>query len=188
VPSLPGPIRGHTDRPCHYRAIRSSPDRSPADNHGQHLGGIDLHISWPPQARPPRDLALQQGSWAWPLPRRPWRLADEQVATEDGPHPPAEAEPTAPRCARGILTGHVTSVPFTAVLNGPERTITDNHEAASTCAIPRPRRSQQRPNWLWEEEVIAGVAVRQVAGVLSYFLSESDDVPLHNDLDRGAVW
>jgi hypothetical protein len=52
-----------------------------------------------------------------------------------------------------VLDGRATSVPFTAVLNGPERTTTDNHQAAPTCAAPHPRRWQQRPNWLWEQGV-----------------------------------
>ena len=39
-----------------------------------------------------------------------------------------------------ILAGRATSVPFTAVLNGPERITTDNHEAASTCTVPHRRR------------------------------------------------
>ena len=73
-------------------------------------------------------------------PRALRALAHEAVVTEDGPHPPVEAEPTVPRRARVILAGRATSVPFTAVLNGPERTATDNHEAAVTCAVPRPRR------------------------------------------------
>jgi hypothetical protein len=41
----------------------------------------------------------------------------------------------APLCARIILVGRATSVPFTAVLAGPERTTTDNAKAASTCAV-----------------------------------------------------
>jgi hypothetical protein len=94
-----------------------------------------------------------------PLPRALQALAHEAVVTEGGPHPPVEAEPTAPRRARVILAGRATSVPFTAVLNSPERTTTDNHEAASTCTIPCPRRSQQRPNWLWEQGVAGGFAV-----------------------------
>jgi hypothetical protein len=65
-----------------------------------------------------------------------------------------------PRCASVILTGCATNVPFTAVLNGLRRTTTDNHEAASTCAIPDPRRPPQRPNWLWEH----GVAPLSVLG------------------------
>jgi hypothetical protein len=47
------------------------------------------------------------------LPRALWTLAHEAVVIEDGPHPPVEAEPAAPRCARVILTGRATSVPFT---------------------------------------------------------------------------
>jgi hypothetical protein len=39
------------------------------------------------------------------LPRVLRALAHETVVTEDGPHPPVEAEPTAPRCARVILAG-----------------------------------------------------------------------------------
>jgi hypothetical protein len=45
-------------------------------------------------------------------------------------------EPTAQPDTGVILGGRATSVPFTAVLTGPERTTTDNHEASSTCAIP----------------------------------------------------
>ena len=52
----------------------------------------------------------------------------------------SRSSPTAPRCPRVVLTGRVTSVPFIAVLNGPDRTSTDNHEAASTCAVPDPRK------------------------------------------------
>jgi hypothetical protein len=40
--------------------------------------------------------------------------------------------PQAPSCV--ILAGHATSVPFTPVLTGPERTTTDNTTAALTCA------------------------------------------------------
>jgi hypothetical protein len=61
---------------------------------------------------------------------RPAALAHEAVVTEDRPHPPVKAEPTTPRYSRVILTDRATSVPFTAVLNGPERTTTDNAEAA----------------------------------------------------------
>jgi hypothetical protein len=75
------------------------------------------------------------------------------VVTEDGPHPTLKVEPTTQPDTRAILAGRATSVPFTAVMTGPPRTTTDNHEAASTSAVPRPRRSQQRPNWLWEQGV-----------------------------------
>jgi hypothetical protein len=39
-----------------------------------------------------------------------------------------------------VLTGRATSVPFTAVLTGPERTTTDNTKAAWSCAVPYLRR------------------------------------------------
>jgi hypothetical protein len=55
-----------------------------------------------------------------------------------------------------ILDSRVTSVPFTAILNGPEQTTTDNHEAASTCADPHPRRWQQRPDRLCKQGVGVG--------------------------------
>jgi hypothetical protein len=69
-------------------------------------------------------MNCRAASAAWP----PYRL------TRDGPHPPVKAELTAPRCARGILTGRATSVPFIAVTTGPERTATDNARAISTWA------------------------------------------------------
>jgi hypothetical protein len=52
-----------------------------------------------------------------------------------------------------VLNGRATSVPFTEVLNGPQRTTTDNAAARSTSAGPHPHRWQQRPNWLWEQGV-----------------------------------
>jgi hypothetical protein len=65
------------------------------------------------------------------LPRALRALAPhEAVVPEGGPHPPVEAEPTAPRYARVILVGRATSVPVTAVLNGPERTTTKHPRPA----------------------------------------------------------
>ena len=46
---------------CHKRAIHSSPERSRADNHGQHEGGLDLRRSLPSQVRNMADLALGAG-------------------------------------------------------------------------------------------------------------------------------
>jgi hypothetical protein len=57
--------RAHERRPrwsCHYRAIHSGPDRSPADTHGQCHGCLNLRPSFPPQVTALSDLALQQGS------------------------------------------------------------------------------------------------------------------------------
>jgi hypothetical protein len=110
------------------------------------------------------------------LPRALRTLAHEAVVTEDGPHPPVKAEPTALRCARVILTGRATSVPFTAVLNGPERTTTDNHEAASTCAVPDPRRRQQRPIWLCKQGVVGSSPIISTT-TANCLLSKGTDGP-----------
>jgi hypothetical protein len=59
VPSLPGLSLDRAHRPCHYRAIHSRPDRSPADTYGQRLDGLDLRIPLPSQVRSLPDLALQ---------------------------------------------------------------------------------------------------------------------------------
>jgi hypothetical protein len=55
---------------------------------------------------------------------------------EDDPHLTVEVEAKAPTLGQAILAGRATSVPFTAVLTGPERTTTDNATVASTCAVP----------------------------------------------------
>jgi hypothetical protein len=60
----------------------------------------------------------------------PWTV---QVASRGLADPDAD-------CPGGYLglalAGSRGRVPFTAVLTGPERTTRDNHEAASTCALP----------------------------------------------------
>ena len=48
-------------RPCHYRAIHSSPDRSSADTHGQHHSGLDLCHPLLAEVTTQADLALQAG-------------------------------------------------------------------------------------------------------------------------------
>jgi hypothetical protein len=48
-------------RPCHKRAIHSSPDRSRADNHGQHHDVLDLGRSRSSQVTAAPDLALGAG-------------------------------------------------------------------------------------------------------------------------------
>jgi hypothetical protein len=68
-------------------------------------------------------------------------LAHETVVTDDWALPCGQGgEPTAQPGYRVIQGGRATSVPFTAVLTGPQRTTTDNAEAASTCTashLPR---------------------------------------------------
>jgi hypothetical protein len=77
--------------------------------------------------------------------------------TEDGPHCLGEPEAVAARCEHVALGGRATSVPFTAVLTGPERTTTDNAKAVWTCTAHRLRRSCSRPNWLWEQGVAGSI-------------------------------
>jgi hypothetical protein len=50
-----------TSQPCHYRAIRSGPDRAPADNYGQRQCSLDLRHFPPSQITTPPELALQAG-------------------------------------------------------------------------------------------------------------------------------
>jgi hypothetical protein len=47
--------------PCHYRAIHSGLDRSPADNHGQRHSDLDLRRSPPSQVTDRPNPALQAG-------------------------------------------------------------------------------------------------------------------------------
>jgi hypothetical protein len=60
-----------------------------------------------------------------------------------------------------ILAGRATSVPFAAVMAGPERTTRNNPEAVSTCAVLSSRRSQSCPIWLWEHGVAAAPLMRR---------------------------
>ena len=63
------------------------------------------------------------------------RLANEAVITMDGPHPTVTLGANGTTRCRS-LNRRATSVPFTAVLAGPERTTTDSTLAPSTCAVP----------------------------------------------------
>jgi hypothetical protein len=54
-------VASHPRRPCHKRAIHSSPERSPADSHGQHQGGLDLRRFPSLQVITAPDLALGAG-------------------------------------------------------------------------------------------------------------------------------
>ena len=67
--------------------------------------------------------------------------------------PAVKLEPTAPGCtAEVVLAGRATSVPFTAVLTGPQRTPMDNTIGAKTCACsPSPQVAIRI--WLWEQGV-----------------------------------
>ena len=66
--------------------------------------------------------------------------ATSQFVTKEGPRPIVQAEPTASPSAMIPPSRRTTSVPFTRVTAGSQRTTTDNTEAASTCPAPHPRR------------------------------------------------
>jgi hypothetical protein len=55
------PCERRPRRPCHYCAIHSSHDRSPADTHGRCHGCLNLRPSFPPQVTALPELALQAG-------------------------------------------------------------------------------------------------------------------------------
>jgi hypothetical protein len=88
------------------------------------------------------------------------------------------------------LAGRATSVPFTAVPNGPERTTTDNTEAPLTCAVPHPCRWQQRPIWLWEQGVIVPAMAQLTAaaskGSILPQISRSSRREADGNLTRGS--
>jgi hypothetical protein len=52
-----------------------------------------------------------------------------------------------------VLVGRATTVPFTAVLAGLQRTITETATASSTCDGRERRRWRTCPIWLWEQGV-----------------------------------
>jgi hypothetical protein len=48
------------------------------------------------------------------------------VVKRDGPHPVVDMVPTLPGSTNVVLAGRATTVPFTAVLPGPQWTVTDS--------------------------------------------------------------
>jgi len=58
------------------------------------------------------------------------------VVGEDGPRRTGAVAPS-PSGVLTVIAGRATSVPFAAVLTGPERTATDNTTAVATCGIHR---------------------------------------------------
>src|SRR5512132_3093092 len=108
------------------------------NGHGRH-SGIAGNSARPRQTsgsgaarrrvRIPRDLC-----------RGPAALANDAGVTGVEPHLAVELAPTLPGPMNVVLAGRATSVPFTTVLTGPQRTTTDKAPAPSTCVIPSPRR------------------------------------------------
>jgi hypothetical protein len=64
----------------------------------------------------------------------PSRLANDGVVTQDEPHPAIELGASGTTVCQVNLTGRATSVPFTRVNVGSQRTTTDNTTAATTWA------------------------------------------------------
>jgi hypothetical protein len=81
-------------------------------------------------------------------------LANEAVVTGVGSHPSVERVPRLPGSTNVVLVRRATTVPFTAVPAGPQRTATDNATAASTCAILYRRRWKSCPIWLCKQGVV----------------------------------
>jgi hypothetical protein len=65
------------------------------------------------------------------------RLANEAVVAGNWPHPTSYGRTDTTRLNGVDRTGRATSVPFTTVLPGSQRTITDNATAGMTCTDHR---------------------------------------------------
>jgi hypothetical protein len=113
-------MQGRPQRPCHKRAIHSSPERSRADNHGQRQSCCDLRRSPPSQVTIWPDLALGAGGHmveaciGLAVPGRPigpWSRrtgAPEGVRDQTRPDPRSARGPwrTGTRGARAVTNGH----------------------------------------------------------------------------------
>jgi hypothetical protein len=84
-------------------------------------------------------------------------LAHEAVVAEDAARPTAEMADNGATEYRVILGHRATSLPFTAVLAGSQRTTTGNSRVSMTCSVLSRRRSQPCPIWLWEQVVSQSV-------------------------------
>jgi hypothetical protein len=117
---------------------------------------------WSPRAHQQAHRVRHLGSGVQ-LPPALRALAHEVVVTEDGPHPLGALGAAAATCERLVLAGRATSLPFTAVLTGPQRTTTDNAEATATCGVPCFRRWQSCPIWLCKQGVVGSSPIISTA-------------------------
>jgi hypothetical protein len=121
-PTAPRGCKSHPHRPCHQRAIHSSPDRFPADNHGQRQGCFKLRCCLSSQVIVRPDLALQAGGqedWLVTLTRNshalttpPTRLATAAGISQYRP-PPAfsrKLSPATPTSTAVIVLGENRSM------------------------------------------------------------------------------
>jgi hypothetical protein len=83
----------------------------------------------------------------------PSRLANEAIGRRGQASPNGESgADDDTRVCQVVLTGRATSVPFTAVMTGPQRTTTDN----TTAPLDQRRSLPSQvtiPIWLWEQGV-----------------------------------
>jgi hypothetical protein len=143
----PGPGVALVSSPEHYSG--AEPDCSVEMRRAANSASNAAPASSTRAARSPSSLAdlgyAAERSWKVEaiisdLSRALQALAHEPVVTKDGPHPPISVEPTARPDTGVVLHGRATSVPFTAVLNGPQRTTTDNTTTAPASIVACPRR------------------------------------------------
>ena len=106
-----------------------------------HYGTVEPQVTGRARSRPrPPETSPAPGSNPHPRCRGPAALANEAGVARVEPHPAVELVPTLPGSTNVVLAGRATTVPFTAVLTGPERTATDNAIATLTCAVRYLRR------------------------------------------------
>jgi hypothetical protein len=134
----PGVVGEGRDRsalgPHRIGNLRIRAGRSGHDGY-EEIAGRSLFLPMTSVARPAwRRVRIPPGPAAGqrPLPTR--------QASPGRASPAVELVPTLPHSTNVVLASRATIVPFIAVLTGPQRTITGNITAASTCAVPSRRR------------------------------------------------
>jgi hypothetical protein len=103
------------------------------------VGERESQVAGCPRLRP-RTVKQRGAGFKSPvrLPRALRALAYEPTGHRRRASPSSQGGPNGATGTRVILDGRATSVPFTTVTTGPERTTTDNTMAAATCAASPP--------------------------------------------------
>ncbi|HEY2957087.1 MAG TPA: hypothetical protein VGM21_02600 [Actinomycetota bacterium] len=96
--------------------------------------------------------------------RGPAALASEAGVAGVEHHPAVELVSTQPGLTNVVLAGRATTVPFTAVLAGPQPTITDNPTVTSTCAVSCRRRWPTGPIWLCKQVLVDAQDLARLLG------------------------
>ena len=161
--------------------------------HGGHKRSRPVCHNPRSQGIPTSDLVEWSGETAASNPTDPCRgpaaLANEAGVAGVEPRPEVGLVPSQPGPTNVVLADRATTVPFTAVLAGPQRTTTDNTTAAVICADHRSPRWRPRPIWLCKQGVTKQPSASQPCSgfhcspaQLSMFASEAvvvrKDLPL----------